>query len=126
MCIRDRIHGASDELVRLYREGDGTINFHCDKAGPKNKELVYQPIDANGNKPNVSLGERFSYHINATATKVNVQVVADGKTYSVSFTPNSVWAKDKFYFKAGIYLGVNASQGTGDGQVKIYDVTVSH
>lgn len=121
-----QIHGANDELVRMYREGDGTINFHCDKHTTKKNEVVFQPKDTSGNKPKVALGEKFSYKIVATTTLVTVTITVKDVDYTVSFKPISVWTKDKFYFKAGIYLGVNATQGTGDGQVTLWDAIVTH
>ena len=121
-----QIHGKNDELVRMYREGDGTINFHCDKTGSGKKEKVYQPVSVGGKVPKVALGEKFDFRIEAKANFVTVTVNAGGETFAVTFKPISVWSKDQFYFKAGIYLGVNATQGTGDGQVTLWDVAVSH
>jgi hypothetical protein len=123
-----QIHGKNDELVRMYREGDGTINFHCDKYGPKKTETVLKIVDAKGKQPNVALGESFSYKIVAEGSDLLVSVSTAGGTYLYSGIGkiNSVWQKDKFYFKAGIYLGVNATQGTGDGQVTLINAIVSH
>jgi hypothetical protein len=121
-----QIHGADDELVRLYRQSDGLVNFYCDLHGTKKKETLFQPVDAKGVKAKVALGEKFSYKIVATTALVTVIVTIKDVEYKVSFKPISVWTKDKFYFKAGIYLGVNATQGTGDGQVTLWDAEVTH
>lgn len=121
-----QIHGADDELVRLYRQSDGLVNFYCDLHGTKKTETLFQPVDAKGVKAKVAVGEKFSYKIVATTALVTVTVTIKEVEYKVSFKPISVWTKDKFYFKAGLYLGVNATQGTGDGQVTLWDAVITH
>jgi hypothetical protein len=37
-----------------------------------------------------------------------------------------VWNSDTFYFKAGVYLGVNESTGSGEGQASFYGLDFSH
>ena len=122
-----QIHGAKDELVRLYREGDGRLEFHCDHALKDNKEHVFKLVDASGKQAVLPLGKKFDYTIQASLQNVTVSAVIDGAVYRASLVPNAGWAKDKFYFKAGVYLGVNAAQGgKGDGGVTIYAIEVSH
>lgn len=122
-----QIHGAKEELVRLYREGDGRLEFHCDRALKDNKEHVFKLVDSNGKQAILPLGKKFDYTIQATLLNVTVSAVIDGVVYRAQTVPNEVWKKDKFYFKAGVYLGVNASQGgKGDGGVTIHALEVSH
>jgi hypothetical protein len=120
-----QVHGQDEELVRLYWENN-TIYFKNDQAGPSNKELRFDLKDARGQKPNVSLDERFSYSIKAKGDFLEVAVRADGKFYKSQTRINDVWNTDKFYFKAGVYLGVNETQGTGYGQTSFYALTYSH
>ncbi len=120
-----QVHGQDEELVRLYWESN-TIYFKNDQAGPGNRELRFDLKDAAGRKPNISLDERFSYSIKAKGDFLEVVVRADGKIYKSQSRINDVWDTDKFYFKAGVYLGVNETQGTGYGQTSFYALSYSH
>ncbi|GAB3384993.1 polysaccharide lyase family 7 protein [Azotobacter armeniacus] len=120
-----QIHGEDDELVRLYYE-NGKVYFVNDRAGPKNAETTFALKDSNGNEPNISLDERFSYKIDAKGDALTVEVYADGKTYTSTSKINSVWQSDKLYFKAGAYLGVNESSGKGEAQVSFYGLDFAH
>jgi len=120
-----QIHGASEELVRLYWE-NGKVYFANDRAGANNVEMKFQLTDQNGGNPDITLGEKFSYVISAKGDKLVVAVYADGKVYSSETKINSVWQSDSLYFKAGVYLGVNETQGTGKGVVSFDALDYSH
>ncbi|WP_315974420.1 polysaccharide lyase family 7 protein [Microvirga sesbaniae] len=120
-----QIHGQDEELVRLNWE-NGRVYFVNDQAGPKNSETKFYFHNAAGKQPQVSLNERFSYSISAKGDQLVVTVKADGQTYKSVSKINSVWQSDTFYFKAGAYLGVNETQGTGYGQTSFYALSVSH
>ncbi|NBJ11116.1 polysaccharide lyase family 7 protein [Microvirga arsenatis] len=120
-----QIHGKDDELVRLYWE-NGKLYFANDQAGSNNTEQKFYFVNASGQQPSVSLDERFSYTINAKGDNLEVTVYADGQIYKSVSKINSVWQSDAFYFKAGAYLGVNETQGTGYGQVSFYALSFSH
>lgn len=120
-----QIHGQSDELVRLYWD-NSKVYFVNDQAGSSNSETKFYFTNSAGFQPNVSLNERFSYTIDAKGSTLEVSLYADGDVYR-SVTPiNSVWQSDQFYFKAGVYLGVNETQGTGYGQTSFYDLRFNH
>jgi hypothetical protein len=123
--IVGQIHGQDDELVRLYWE-NGKLYFANDQAGSSNKETKFYFVNASGQQPNVSLDERFSYTINAKGDTLEVTVFADGQIYKSVSKINSVWQSDKFYFKAGAYLGANESNGSGYGQTSFYDLNFNH
>lgn len=120
-----QVHGQDDELVRLYWEKD-TLYFFNDIAGATGRETKFALINKAGSRPNVALNERFSYSIDVTTDRVKVTVSADGQTYSATDHINQAWRSDAFYFKAGAYLGVNETQGTGYGQTSFYNLKVSH
>ncbi len=120
-----QIHGQDDELVRLYWE-NGTVYFANDRAGSGNTETKFTLKDASGETPDISLNEKFSYTINAKGSSLDVDVYADGKVYESSTKINSVWQSDKFYFKAGAYLGANESNGSGAGQASFYALDFNH
>jgi membrane-bound inhibitor of C-type lysozyme len=120
-----QIHGQDDELVRLYYEG-GKVYFMNDQAGSGNKETKFTFKNLDGEQPDISLGETFSYLIDAHGKKLLVKIKADGQEYISSTNINSVWNSDTFYFKAGVYLGVNESSGHGEGQVSFYGLDFSH
>lgn len=120
-----QIHGANDELVRLYWDNGG-FYFANDKSLGDNKEHKFYFTDGAGQQPSVGLGERFSYQITADSDKVVVRIFADGKVYTASTPVNSVWDHDSLYFKAGVYLGVNESSATGYGKASFYGLDFSH
>lgn len=123
--IVGQIHGQDDELVRLYWE-NGNLYFANDQAGSSNSETKFYFVNASGQQPSVSLDERFSYTINAKGDTLEVTVFADGQVYKSVSTINSVWQSDKFYFKAGAYLGANETNGTGYGQTSFYALNFNH
>ncbi|MBD2745756.1 polysaccharide lyase family 7 protein [Microvirga sp. BT688] len=120
-----QIHGKSDELARLYWD-NGTMYFVNDIAGATGKETKFYFKDVDGKPPSVSLNEKFSYSINATAEKIVVTLYVDGKVYTASDAINSAWLTDTLYFKAGTYLGTNETQGTGYGQTSFYALSFNH
>lgn len=120
-----QVHGQNDELVRLYWE-KSTLYFVNDIAGATGQETKFALTNKAGSKPNVALNERFSYSIDVTADRVKVTVSADGQTYTATDHIHQAWRSDAFYFKAGTYLGVNETQGTGYGQTSFYDLKFSH
>jgi hypothetical protein len=123
--IVGQIHGQDDELVRLYWE-KGTVYFMNDQAGAKNTETRFDFTAANGQAPDISLNEKFSYKIDAHGDNLLVNIYADGQTYTSSTRISDVWDTDSFYFKAGVYLGVNEGSGTGSGQTSFYHLAVDH
>lgn len=118
-------HGSADELVRLYWE-NGEIYFKNDRAGENNEPVKFTLQNANGENPDVSLGEEFSYKIDVHGDTLTVVLYADGDTYTSVTTISSAWADDEFYFKAGAYLGTNKANSTGAGQVSFYGIDFSH
>jgi len=120
-----QIHGGDAQLVRLYYE-HGTIYWVNGRNESQAKDAVYQLKDAKGNTPDVDLDETFSYSLDVKGDDLAVSVTADGTTYSSKITIGPGWDDNEFYFKAGLYLGTNESTSTGDGQVSIYDVEVTH
>ncbi|MDX3909060.1 MAG: polysaccharide lyase family 7 protein [Sphingobium sp.] len=120
-----QIHGKNDELVRLYWD-NGSVYFVNDLAGPNNKEMKFQLVSSDNELPSIGIGETFSYKINAVGNTLEVVVYADGKAYGSTTAINSVWQPDSLYFKAGVYLGVNETQGTGFGQATFYGLDFGH
>ncbi|MEZ0226308.1 MAG: polysaccharide lyase family 7 protein [Alphaproteobacteria bacterium] len=120
-----QIHGQNDELVRLYWD-NGTVYFKNDQAGSSNSELKFLLQNTAGETPDISIGETFSYMIDAHNSTLAVKVYADGDVYNSVTSINSVWQSDTFYFKAGVYLGVNETQGTGYGQTSFYGLDFGH
>ena len=120
-----QIHGQNDELVRLYYEG-GKVYFMNDQAGSGNKETKFTFKNDDGKQPNIALGETFSYMIEARGSKLLVKILADGDEYVSNSKINSVWKSDTFYFKAGVYLGVNENSGHGEGEASFYGSDFGH
>ncbi|HEX2560670.1 polysaccharide lyase family 7 protein [Phenylobacterium sp.] len=120
-----QIHGIDDELVRFYWEGN-QIYFKNDQAGSSNSEQRFDLKNAAGERPNVSLNEKFSYSIDADGSDLVIKVWADGQVYTSATKINDVWQSDAFYFKAGTYLGTNETQGEGYGQTSYFDLRFTH
>jgi hypothetical protein len=124
--IVGQIHGEKEEPIRLYWDKE-TLYFMNDRSGDDDDENKFEFHDANGETPSVSLGEKFSYKIDVRGDTLDVTVYADGKKYTSVTKLNPVWNSDTFYFKAGVYLGVNKKQGAkGFGQVSFYALDYSH
>jgi hypothetical protein len=123
--IIGQIHGQDEELVRLYWDNN-RLYFQNDRAGPDDEEMRFEFRDANGQAPNVSLNERFSYSIYAKGDTLTVKIYADGKEYTSTSRINDSWDNDTFYFKAGMYLGVTDEQGSGSGQASFYSLSYNH
>jgi hypothetical protein len=123
--IVGQVHGKDDELARLYWD-KGTLYFENDIAGSTGRETKFMLSSSAGARPNVSLNEKFTYTIDVTPNRVKVTVYADGQTYTAADTIHQAWKSDAFYFKAGTYLGVNETQGTGYGQTSFHALKFSH
>ena len=124
--IVGQIHGEDEEPIRLYWHGD-TLYFMNDRSGKKDNENKFEFHDTSGKTPEVSLGEKFSYKIDARDETLAVTIYADGNEYESVSKLNPVWKEDTLYFKAGVYLGANKKQGaTGHGQVSFYKLDYSH
>ena len=123
--IVGQIHGEDEELVRLYYE-DGSVYFVNDQAGDDDEETDFTLENASGEEPDIGLNERFSYLIDARGDTLIVEVHADGAVYRSTTPINDVWQSDTFYFKAGVYLGVNDEGGTGVGRVSFYALDFGH
>jgi hypothetical protein len=123
--IVGQIHGQDEELVRLYWQ-DNSVYFMNDRAGADDAETRFDLTNQSGDSPNISLDERFSYRIDARDDTLNVSVSADGQVYSSETGISQTWDTDQFYFKAGMYLGVNGESGSGSGQASFYALGVSH
>lgn len=120
-----QVHGGDGQLVRLAWE-DGTLFFANDITSNGTKDVHIELLNAQGQQPSVSLNETFTYHIDVSADRLVVSVVADGQVYSSSSSINDAWNDNSFYFKAGAYLGVNENNGSGSGQVSIFAVDATH
>lgn len=120
-----QVHGQDEELVRLYWE-KGTLYFVNDIASATGQETKFALTSKAGSRPNVALNERFTYSIDVTTDRVKVTVSADGQTYTATDQIHQAWRSDAFYFKAGTYLGVNETQGTGYGQTSFFGLKFGH
>ena len=121
-----QVLGESDELVRLCYENN-SLYFVNDKAGGnRNREARFTFENKEGEKPNVSLGEKFSYMIQVREDTLKVKIFADGQEYVSHSSIHSAWQKDDFFFKAGVYLGLNENSGEGIGKAAFYGVSFGH
>ena len=133
-----QIHGQTDELVRLYYNSDGEFYFANEMTGSDQQERLFYFENELGERPNASLGETFSYLISVHEGQLTVALHVDGQTYWPVATDGldpteiiSAWADDAFYFKAGVYQGVNTtaghdSEGEGISSAVFYDLDMSH
>ena len=120
-----QIHGVSKELIRLYYQ-NGNVYFSNDQTGANNKEGTYYLYDAAGKMPDIAAGEKFSYKIDAHGSTLAVTVYTLNDVFTQTISINSVWQSDTLYFKAGMYLGVNETEGSGVGTAEFYGLDSSH
>ncbi|MDF0700400.1 polysaccharide lyase family 7 protein [Rhizobium sp. MC63] len=118
-----QVHGINSELARLYWD-NGEIYLKSDIGG--SGSVTYALINADGETPQISIGELFSYKIDVHSHIMTVVIYADGDAYTSATAINSAWDADEFYFKAGAYLGSNETNSTGAGQVSFYGLDFSH
>ena len=116
-----QVHGGDHQLVRLYYQ-DGSLHWINGRNEAQVRDARYEFLDSDGNRPQVSLDETFSYSIDVRGSSLVLTLVADGETYTSSIRIGAGWSDNQFYFKAGLYLGTNESNSTGEGQVSIYDI----
>ena len=80
--IVGQIHGEDDELVRIYYNADGDLYYANEITGSDGDERLFSFKNEDGKRPNVALGETFSYIIDVADDKLIVQIYADGEVYS--------------------------------------------
>ncbi|MEO1329051.1 MAG: polysaccharide lyase family 7 protein [Pseudomonadota bacterium] len=136
--IVGQIHGQDDELVRLYYDATGALYYANERTGADGDEREFYFANKNGEAPDVSLKETFSYLIDVDADALVVKVFADGQVYEATPTDGvaptelvSAWDDDEFYFKAGVYSGVNDDdghprEGSGSAQAAFFDLDFGH
>ena len=72
------------------------------------------------------LGDKFKVVLTATGGRITIRydsLVADVSTI-IAFQPSV--DNEQWYFKAGCYTQANTSNGTGYGEVVIYDLKTTH
>lgn len=136
--IVGQIHGQNDELMRLYYDEGGDLYYANERTGDDGAERKFFFENADGVRPNVSLGEEFSYIVDVSDGQLIVEIFADGQVYSAVPTNgidpteiSSDWDGDTFYFKAGLYQGVSGidghtREGSGVAEARFYDLDFSH
>ncbi|NET71246.1 MAG: polysaccharide lyase family 7 protein, partial [Sphaerospermopsis sp. SIO1G2] len=123
--IIGQIHGQDDELIRLYYQGN-EVYFYNEHAVPNDREVRFELANAAGQRPDIPLGEPFSYEITVDNHQLIVHVLHGGERYSSVTEISDWWEDDRFYFKAGLYLGVNDRNGDGEAQVSFYGLDFDH
>jgi hypothetical protein len=105
-----QIHGANDELVRLYADNTSSVcgaigmYFVNDIAYGTGKETKFYLKDASGVQITVKQGDTFNYIITPSKYKINVSILHNGVKYTAKDKINPFWLKDKaLYYKWGNY-----------------------
>ncbi|TNC51944.1 hypothetical protein FHG66_03815 [Rubellimicrobium rubrum] len=120
-----QIHGGDHQLVRMYWE-NGTVYWVNGRNEVQARDAHHEFKDAQGRTPQVSLDETFTYSFAVKGHALTLTLQADGTTYTSSITIGGGWDDNRFYFKAGLYLGTNEETSRGEGQVSIYGIDVRH
>lgn len=133
-----QIHGKDDELTRLYYDSDGEVYFANEITGSDGEERLFNFENAAGERPNIGLGEEWSYKIEVKDGKLDVAVEVDGEVFTAVPTDgvdpadiSEKWEDDTFYFKAGVYNQVNTidgheAEGTGATTASFSALDVGH
>lgn len=136
--IVGQIHGQDDELVRLYYDSDGRLQFANEITGDDNKERLFDFENAAGERVNVGLDQEFSYLIEVKDEKLKVAITVDGEVFNAVSTDgvdptdiSNAWKDDNLYFKAGVYQAVtnedgHVRQGSGTAEAAFYGIDVGH
>ena len=81
----------------------------------------------------IPLNQKLSYEIKLANNAYTVSISYGGNVFSGSSGPlDASWNSDTYYFKAGVYTQANSAgqggdtEGTGSGQVTLYQLGVSH
>ena len=77
------------------------------------RDARYEFVNADGDRPRISLDETFSYSIAVKGSSLVLTLVSDGETYTSSIRIGGGWSDNHFYFKTGLYLGTNESNSRG-------------
>ncbi|MEZ5824908.1 MAG: polysaccharide lyase family 7 protein [Geminicoccaceae bacterium] len=131
-----QIHSTqNEELVRLYYNENGELYYHNDFTGEDATERVFY-LTHDGERTHIAPGETFSYRISAKDNELTVQARADDKVYQATFAeddpmvPASLihpdWQSHPLYFKAGVYLRVEAGEGEGQAKVVFKGLDIGH
>ena len=134
--IVNQIHGENDELFRLYYDANGDMYYANEITGTDGAERLFYFENAVGERLNVNMNETVSTSVEVVDNRLIVQVeTADGLYNAVAtdgVDPTEIhsdWHGDSFYFKAGVYQGVNTEaghehQGSGAGEAVFFDITM--
>lgn len=104
-----QIHGADNELVRLYADnasstcGNIGLWFANDIASATGKEERFILKDASRIPITIKEGERFNYTINPSKHKISVAVMKNGVRYGAVDKIHPAWLTDTLYYKWGNY-----------------------
>ncbi|WP_321446535.1 polysaccharide lyase family 7 protein [uncultured Cohaesibacter sp.] len=120
-----QVRGKVDELVRLYWD-NGSVYYYSEHSGPNDKTLKFRFTNEDGDEPSISMGENFSYQMEVRGDEIKVVIYADGEVYTSETSITDHWTNEPLNFKAGCYLQLNESMGTGTGQVSFYGLDYSH
>jgi len=131
-----QIHASSDEPCRVYYRklpgnSKGSIYFaHEPTSG---SEQWYEMIGSRSDSASdpadgISLGEEWSYEIQAIGNTLTVTIMRAGKPDVVEIVDmsGSGFADDWMYFKAGCYNQNNEGGGSQFAQVTFYSLTHTH
>src|SRR5262249_40935997 len=88
--VNGPVHGASNELVRLYWDNN-TVYFKNDISGSDGLQHQFFLTNSAGQTPVIALGDVFSYKIDAHGSALKVDVYYGGQDFSSTTTINSVW-----------------------------------
>nr|WP_321979751.1 polysaccharide lyase family 7 protein [uncultured Cohaesibacter sp.] len=120
-----QVRGTVDELVRLYWD-NGSVYYYSEHSGSEDKTLKFTFTNEDGDEPSISKGEIFSYQIEVRDDEIKVVIYADGDVYISETSITDHWTNEPLNFKAGCYLQLNESMGSGTGQVSFYGLDYSH
>lgn len=128
--IIGQVHGGNDELVRIYYD-DGQVYFRNEIAIESGVEETFHFHNSAGDRPEVSIGEEFSYLIDVQGNDLVVKIFADGMEYVSTTKIHDAWQDNEFYFKAGVYNGVSSNPtawtyGDGASQVSFKAIDIGH
>lgn len=124
--IIGQIHGddasTNPQLVKLFWTTDNEITVQIKSdTNPSGSEITYK-------LGTYKLGETISYQlemVNGALTVIVTDAANNTATHTATFK-NSYWTKQKYYFKAGVYLQNHSTSGSQYGEAQFYVLSAVH
>jgi hypothetical protein len=129
--IIGQIHGPDTEPVRLYyrkKPGEAKGRIYAAFETMSGSTTYSTDIVSNQDGGGIALGELFTYEIELTGTRLQVDILRNKGTVVDTYikTIDSAYKGQNLYFKAGVYNQNNTGSSTDYAQATFYTLAHTH